>query len=636
MIKLRHATALCALVWAALQAESASYGQSSERVLANPPVAARIGGTYEFLMRMVPGKLYNPKTRTDDQVLLRNYVTSAAPPGLRPIGPTIETRPGEKIALTLTNRLPGPAGCKPDNHNVPKCFDITNFHTHGFWVSPSGNSDNVLLTFDTDAPPFKFEFDVPPEHPAGTFWYHPHVHGSTAIQLASGLEGAIIIRGNRLPQVDAHGVIEKTGDIDTLFAGVHDLKERIMLFQQISYGCRDGTNFSYTCQPGQVGQLYDYKQIGPGAWSGSGRFTSINGQVMPDVHDVAAGRLERWRLIDAGIGNTINFFMREEKPNAASPEGLSAAQAGDWVAQNCTGEVVHQFDYASDGLTRSKIDERAGDRPTILQPGYREDVLVAFPHPGRYCIIDTAAPAGESISQQPESRQLLGIAVVGPGENIAPGKQAEHVRNRLVAAAAPMPPAVRNRVVFDLNARDGMLLTAFVPHPSLVDEANVGEQTLAFNMPNGTFAIGKNLNGSDAIPYNGKIVRTLWLDTTDQWILSSASGGHPYHVHVNPFQIVKICDSMQDPCNDVSGQGEPSKNDFQYAGLRHQWRDTIFVKPNYRVYIRTHYARFDGVFVLHCHILNHEDQGMMEKIQICRKGGKCEPEGAAGPDDMKM
>src|SRR5438132_1412746 len=72
--------------------------------------------------------------------------------------------------------------------NAPNGFGITNLHFHGLSVSPNPGADNVFL----DLMPGKSEpyaFRVPPEHPAGTFWYHPHRHGSTAFQVGSGLAG---------------------------------------------------------------------------------------------------------------------------------------------------------------------------------------------------------------------------------------------------------------------------------------------------------------------------------------------------------------------------------------------------------------------------------------------------------------
>ena len=64
----------------------------------------------------------------------------------------------------------------------------------------------------------------------------------------------------------------------------------------------------------------------------------------------------------------------------------------------------------------------------------------------------------------------------------------------------------------------------------------------------------------------------------------------------------------------MSVDGEPS--DSQYAGLKWVWRDTLFVKPGYHVVMRTRYRRYIGEFVLHCHILDHEDQGMMQNIRV--------------------
>ena len=46
------------------------------------------------------------------------------------------------------------------------------------------------------------------------------------------------------------------------------------------------------------------------------------------------------------------------------------------------------------------------------------------------------------------------------------------------------------------------------------------------------------------------------------------------------------------------------------------WKDVWLVRTDAPVSLRTRYRRFTGTFVMHCHILDHEDQGMMEKIQV--------------------
>ncbi|MFD1692718.1 hypothetical protein ACFSHR_17775 [Azotobacter chroococcum] len=60
----------------------------------------------------------------------------------------MELWPGETFRLTLHNELPDNDPSCPQgehDHNVPHCFNNTNIHTHGLWVSPAGNSDNVHL-----------------------------------------------------------------------------------------------------------------------------------------------------------------------------------------------------------------------------------------------------------------------------------------------------------------------------------------------------------------------------------------------------------------------------------------------------------------------------------------------------------
>ena len=70
---------------------------------------------------------------------------------------------------------------------------------------------------------------------------------------------------------------------------------------------------------------------------------------------------------------------------------------------------------------------------------------------------------------------------------------------------------------------------------------------------------------------------------------------HPFHIHVKPFQVVEI-------------NGEPVD--------RKGYDDTIAIPAGGRVRIRTRYTDFDGQFVLHCHILFHEDHGMMQVVRI--------------------
>jgi FtsP/CotA-like multicopper oxidase with cupredoxin domain len=140
-------------------------------------------------------------------------------------------------------------------------------------VNPAGNSDNVLISVDPGVS-FEYEYNIPSDHPAGTFWYHTHRHGSTALQVSSGMAGALLIRGKRLPTP------KRTGDIDTLLqpSTAQPFKERVLVMQQIQYACYETVNGKQSIK------------------------TNADGLVLPTFADVRAGQIERWRTRHSQCG----------------------------------------------------------------------------------------------------------------------------------------------------------------------------------------------------------------------------------------------------------------------------------------------------------------------------------------------
>ena len=171
-------------------------------LMALPPATPRTSGEKQLDLNIVytDSAIFNPGAGRKDRVRLRSYVGTEADPRRPYVAPTIEVAPGDTVRITLNNKLPADPACTATGHeiNVPHCFNGTNLHTHGLWVSPAGNSDNVLLSINPGVS-FQYEYNIPPDHPAGTFWYHSHRHGSTALQVSSGMAGALIVRGSRLP-----------------------------------------------------------------------------------------------------------------------------------------------------------------------------------------------------------------------------------------------------------------------------------------------------------------------------------------------------------------------------------------------------------------------------------------------------
>lgn len=603
---------------------------------AKAPLPSPVSGdvTYDLTVAYTQSRLWNPTENRFDVVKLRNYVGAGVNPNVPYVAPLVEAYPGQTVRMTLHNDLPADTTCGTSggSANTPHCFNGTNMHTHGLWINPSGNSDNVMISVDPGVT-FQYEYNIPGDHPAGTFWYHSHRHGSTALQVSSGMAGALIVRGSRPPTPATNG------DLDTLLKPTiaQAFRERVLVFQQIQYACRDANgnieknpDGTYACKAGEVGGVEDYDQFGPGTWPASGRFTSINGAVLGELPNAETAKIERWRMVHGGVRDTIALQFRKRAAGAPEPRGLRAATAQSYVDTNCTGAPLAYHLVAADGLTMGAATKT---RVAVFQPGYRWDALVVFPEPGDYCLLNQVSTAiGSATSFRPA--QLLGTVHVDG----SPMTQdlADFLKAQLQAAAAVnMPSAVRAKVTNELG--NGMRLTSFIPHPDVQDREVTGTQTLTFNID--VSQLNEVFFQVDGKPYDpNRLDRTLMLGAVDEWTLRSNFVSHPFHIHVNPFQIVKII--APDGKTDVSAAGavdnfQKDSNgnpviDPEYPGLKGVWKDTLFIKNvasgggpsgEYKVVVRTRYQRYIGDFVLHCHILDHEDQGMMQNIRIALPDG---------------
>ncbi len=88
-----------------------------------------------------------------------------------------------------------------------------------------------------------------------------------------------------------------------------------------------------------------------------------------------------------------------------------------------------------------------------------------------------------------------------------------------------------------------------------------------------------------------RVDQLVHLGDIEEWTLKSMDDDeHPFHIHVNDFQVMSV-------------NGQP-----YYA---HGLQDTVLIPPHGEVVIRIPFKDFDGKFVYHCHILFHEDGGMM-------------------------
>ena len=569
---------------------------------------------YRFEIGRAQGTLYNPWTLSDDKVELRSFIGSGEKPGDF-VAPTIRVAPGQRLTIELDNKL---ELCTEKQRADRACFNDTNLHTHGLWVSPSGDSDNVMVSIPPGSS-HRFQYEIPADHPAGTFWYHPHAHGAGFVQVGSGMAGALIVTGNRLPTAAG------PGDIEILLRDERGqpFAERVMVFQQIVYGCgddrgaieakrdKDGTPIRpFTCSPGQIGRVESFDN--DWGWRRSGRYTGINGKVEPQLTAAKAGAFERWRMINAGRGENMRMRLYRLDPAAPPLRTVRGEEQIAWRQRYCTGQPLPMWQIALDGLTRSevrKVDE------AILFPGERLDVIARLPEPGLYCMVNDTSrdDTDKAFPNPPRMIALVEARGNGAGSLDADALlQSQLVRSAERAFAAKDQSAVRARVVGDL--KDGMKLSSFVWHKPIEEKEVSGYREAILSIVETADDALFRVNGRDYA--HDRIDAVLPLGKAEEWRAASLIEDHPLHIHVNPFQIVSINDSHG---NDLTDPKNPAF-DPDYSGLIGEWKDTVFIKENARVSFRTRYQRFTGDFLIHCHIMYHGDHGMMQNLRIAAEG----------------
>ena len=169
--------------------------------------------------------------------------------------PTLVVDPGDRIRVTLVNGLEHP----------------TNLHTHGFHVSPEGNSDNVLLHIEAGET-FEYQFDLPRDHAPGLNWYHPHPHGHGTHQMFGGMAGAVIFRSRaerrrRLPP----------------------MRDRVLVLQAPEWD--------------EAGELKPWSALLLAT-----QLRLVNGQLRPGI-PIREGETQRWRILNATVSDFFDLQL---------------------------------------------------------------------------------------------------------------------------------------------------------------------------------------------------------------------------------------------------------------------------------------------------------------------------------------
>ncbi|MEJ8573986.1 multicopper oxidase family protein [Microbaculum marinum] len=538
------------------------------------------------------------------------------------LGPLIEIRPGDKFTvlvrnelfeegdyadygpepprpedwMTVINQKVGPSvflhedqplgypffnTCTPDTpigdfvideENVPKNFNWTNLHLHGLEIDPHlfepQGTSNPAADYITIKPggDYLYRFELPEDHPQGTFWYHPHRHNSVAIQAWGGLAGLLIIRGLYDDELKDYGV---TTEIPFV---VHDPHYEIVEYP-------DGD------EPGiaKVGRfLQNQNGLTDYTYMVSGRFQP--------TYTVKRNEIVQFRHLTATVENLACFRI------VAAPGTLSQA-----ASEGVEGENHPFYMTASDGIAFGGAPVKKN--MMVTGGGERHDLLMCFEEPGEYLIKSDHLGTIQFFGTGPRDQILAKIVVTeeDAGQSMAdieamrftPGIPAEGPPG--VADIQPSEITRRRHFVFDMDGD-------------------------TCRLPNPQFRINDTVYATDKVDFE------IEQGTVEEWVLVNPTGGtHPFHVHVNAFQV-KESYSAQVPDPKLVGADAPvvqSRIDaLKTIDHPNQWRDTMIIPPKgyLRVWTRM-YSKRVGKTVLHCHFLAHEETAMIQNFLIRPAGG---------------
>ncbi len=389
----------------------------------------------------------------------------------------------------------------------------------------------------------------------GTHWYHAHKHGSTSIQVYNGMAGALILEG------DYDKKLKET---------MPGVEQKIMVFQQFSEQPNKETT-------GGAGATCT------GSAAARGKGYLVNGQSVPTI-TMQTGEVQWWRLIDASVQGNKGAFI------PVFTGGIQFRQ----IAQDGV-----QFAWAN-------YHPQIANPPTnfLLAPGNRVDILVKAPN-----------SPGSAVLQLPGSPATVLVNV-----NVVSGSGCNTVW-----------PETENQ---------------FPKQPDFLDDITTWSETRTLKYQMCAQGSTPTINGKKF--EEGIVDESMLLDTKQEWTIENFSTAtaknplHPFHIHINPFQIVEIFD----PTGSLSatfgvGKGamfgdwskiKTNPNGSISLPAPWVWWDTFplplgktsstascpadkDVTPGY-IKFRTWFADFAGKFVDHCHILAHEDRGMMQLVEV--------------------
>jgi FtsP/CotA-like multicopper oxidase with cupredoxin domain len=496
--------------------------------------------------------------------------------------PTLRLLPGDLLILRLKNELTEPAtqsntahqhagsgttaSTAPCQRGEMTAF-ATNLHFHGLAIPPVCHQDEVLKTsINPSDAPFEYRIRIPADQPPGLYWYHPHLHGFTNQQVLGGASGALVIEG-----------------IERANSEVAGLPERIIVI-------RDQDLLNPDAQPVQTDSMPpplvlrdaegDILNTGTGGGKPA-KDLSINfvpvpyPNYVPAVIKIRPQEKQFWCVLNASAITYLDLQMLvENKPQMLGVVSLDGAPINE------------------NGATGNKIIWQSH---VLMPPAGRVGIIVKGPSAGAAASLITrtidTGPAGENDPTRP-----LATIVAEPN--------APEPRVLLAKNPVPLAPASSAWLGEIKPARTRTLYFSEQPH----DPQNPNSRTDFYVTVEGQTP--KLFDPNDTIP---NIV--VHQGEVEDWIIQNRTRElHAFHIHQIHFMLVEWNGIPLD---------EPFLRDTINVAY---WDGTSPQFPSVKLRMDFRDSNILGTFLYHCHLLEHEDGGMMGVIQVVPKSTPAQPQ----------
>jgi FtsP/CotA-like multicopper oxidase with cupredoxin domain len=501
-----------------------------------------------------------------------------------------DSQPGTKNPVWPVNEQELAKGAWPQYYigSYPYCFRVPEYrataaatdtatpsahaaHTGGAGAAErEGSTWSPLLT--EDPPRLPLQMGQAP----GTHWYHAHKHGSTTINVSNGMTGVFIIEG---------AYDDRLNENYKAYGEQWTRKQPVLLINQL------GTS----------------PNLMKGAGQDRGPDFSVNGRINP-VITMAPGEVQMWRIVNSSSRAGVQF--------SGPPAGF------------------HWRQLAQDGVQFKNINYvNSADKPFLLASGNRADILIQAPDA---CTAPCAVQVRNTVNPSNPSPFPINLITIK------------------ISGTKPSPPMEFIETAPDLPDFLADIPASAVKATKTIDFSTVPQGN---NPPKTAAAIHK----IDGKQFDGDVGALVRLNTVEEWTIRNFTSNiaHPFHIHINPFQVVeqfqpndKLADGTtaryitdpnartspdqclldpKDPDTWKPCTGKPSSKDAIWwdvfpipTGLKaidankqpiNDPDGQQIVIPGY-FKMRSRFVDYAGFYVIHCHILAHEDRGMMTVVEV--------------------